>query len=127
MDRLRQLHDDFKDRVTFLFIYVTEATHPVSELGSLLAPPVPGTDSPETRRQRIAKGLKVFDLPFPCLVDEDGRVEAAYGGAPQRLVLVGADGLLAHDAGLGRDGLIGPWDLEQVEAHLRIALAGQLH
>jgi hypothetical protein len=99
---LRRLHDDFKGRVAFLFIEIVEPAHPESGLEPLAERPGPEASSPEVRRRRIAKGLEVEDVPFPCLVDEDGRAEVAYAAHPLRLVVVGTDGLILYNAGLGR-------------------------
>lgn len=127
MGRLRRLHEEFKDQAAFLLIYVSEAPHPLPELGPL-AVGGPDTDTSEVRRKRIGKGLEVFDLPFPCLLDEDGRVEAAYHAFPQRLVIVGSDGQVVLDVGRGSDGLVNAWDMRQIEERLRAALSrGSLH
>ena len=149
MGRLRELHEEFKDRATFLFVYITEAPHALPELGDLAVGRGPDADSAETRRRRIARGLEVFNLPFPCLVDEDGRAEVAYRAYPHRLVVVGTDGLIAYNhvgpavqlivptdgavptsgpiADISRPTPSGPvpptrtssWDLKEVEAVLR--------
>ena len=149
---MRELYDEFKDRAAFLFVYVTEPGHIIPELGPLAVSSGPDADSPEVRRRRIARGLEVFDLPFACLVDEDGKAEAAYAAYPQRLVVVGTDGRIAYNAGpaellhglavavgptgaliplgladSGSPGTMSPWDLKAVEARLRYDLAGSLH
>jgi len=147
---LRRLHDQFKDRVAFLFVEITERAPPGHELEPRAERlRLPEANSPEDRRRRIARRLEVFDLPFPCLVDEEGRAEAAYAAHPLRLVVVGTDGLIVYNAGLGRL-LFGPavvvsptsdlvphalgsdaapsgsmtnWDLNTIEERLRADLA----
>ncbi|HKB35898.1 MAG TPA: hypothetical protein VKD72_05555 [Gemmataceae bacterium] len=96
LGRLRELYEQFKGRATFLFVYITEAPHALPGLGDLAVGRGPDHSSPKTRRRRIARGLEIFDLPFLCLLDEEGRAEAAYGAFPQRLVVVGTDGRIAY-------------------------------
>jgi len=56
---------------------------------------------------------------------EDERVEKLYDAWPRRLVIVGVDGRVAFDAG---HGLTQPWDLVEIDRHLRATLAtGDLH
>jgi hypothetical protein len=77
--------------------------------------------TPQERLRFIHKGLEVFRIPFPCLLDEDGEVERAYEAFPQRLMIVGVDGRVVFDAGWGSKGGPSDWDLEEVERHLRAA------
>ncbi len=104
--RLVELHKTYKDRAQFYFIYIAEAAHHL---------PFP---SPEGGRLgRIAKGLEVFHIPFPCLVaTQDSEVEKDYDPWPARLMLVDREGYIAFDAGRG---VRQPWDLEAFEARLR--------
>src|SRR5262245_21449813 len=83
LGRLRGLYDDFKGRVAFLLVEITQPPHSGPEQRSLAGDLGPEAGSPEARRQRIAEGLEEEDLPFPCLIDEDGRAEAAYAAYPQ--------------------------------------------
>ena len=63
-------------------------------------------------------------------VADHGRINEALGGEsayqafPQRLVIVGTDGLIDFDGGWGSKGGPSDWDLEEVEKHLRAALPG---
>jgi hypothetical protein len=148
LETLRPLYDQFKGRVAFLFVEVPVPPQAGTEQESLAAP---GSEdgSLAARRERLAAALAVEPLPFPCLVDEDGRVEAAYAAYPLRLVVVGTGGLILYNAGLGRH-VYGPaitvsptgdlvpfgldsssvpadsmacWDLKTIEEQLRTDLA----
>jgi hypothetical protein len=122
---LIRLHETYKDRAAFLFIAITDAGHPDPEMAAVLAgEPHPEKDTPEARVRLIRKGLEHYKVPFPCLLDEDRKVESAYEAFPQRLVIVGADGLVVFDGGWGSKGGPSNWDLEEVEEHLRSALPG---
>ena len=97
--------DRFRDRVSFLVVYIHEA-HP--EDGWVL---------PENRRSGVAIHNPVSDgerravaatcaarleLRMPMVVDHvDNAVGSAYGGWPDRLYLVRRDGRIAYQGGDG--------------------------
>jgi hypothetical protein len=57
-------------------------------------------------------------LPFPCLVDtSDHAVEKAFGGFPERFVIVDNRGRIALDAGVGI--MRSHWNYERIEACLK--------
>jgi hypothetical protein len=101
--RLNKLYQAYKDRVEFLFIYITEAPHKV------LPPPTEG------EKNHIPRGLRYFKVSFPCLLGNKG-VEEAYAPFPSRLVIVDRAGRIALDAGL-----IIPrgWELDRIESCLQ--------
>ncbi len=108
--------DRFRDRVSFLVVYIHEA-HP--EDGWVL---------PENRRSGVAIHNPVSDgerravaatcaarleLRMPMVVDHvDNAVGSAYGGWPDRLYLVRRDGRIAYQGGDGPFGFK-PAELEE--------------
>lgn len=112
LGRLAELSEAYRGRARFYLVYIAEAGHRL---------PFP---SPEGGRLgRVRKGLEFFRVPFPCLLaPPDSQAEKDYDPWPTRLVLVGADGLVALDAGRGVRRP--PWDLAGFEARLR-TLAGE--
>ena len=123
MGELERLWERYGDRVAFFIVYIREA-HP--EDGWVLA---------ENRREAIA-------LTDPTTIDEragaaeacvlrlrtripvvldgvDDEVALAYGGWPDRLFLVAADGRVAFQGGRGPDG----FRPEELEAAIEAELA----
>lgn len=107
---VERLHQDYKDRASFLLVYIREA-HP----GSVL--PVAKGGGPEDRRKiEQTSDLKargehaticqaMLGFTFPAVVDRpDDAVNAAYAGWPIRLVIVGADGRVAYPGAPGPGG-----------------------
>jgi hypothetical protein len=111
LDDLRQLHEKYKDRAEFLFVYVQEAPHPFPErLRNVTADPNAPMDAPENRLARVRAGLEHFGLAFPCVLDtEDGQALKAYGAYPQRIVLIDKTGRIAQDVGHGLPGGLRLW------------------
>jgi hypothetical protein len=118
LDRLRQLYQAYHGEVAFVLVYIREGPHeqPAEVQNAYLKAGLL-EETTSSRCQRIEVGLEALELPFPCLVDEeDGAVEALYHAFPERLVVVGRDGHIVHDAGRGiaLDGQ-GGWDYEAIE------------
>jgi Iodothyronine deiodinase len=105
--RLNKLHQTFKNRAEFLFVYVKEASHLVS--------PLPKGPPEEPLAERISRGLRHFHIAFPCLLGTK-TIEALYTPFPERLLIIDRTGRIALDAGLG---VPGGWDLERVESWLK--------
>ena len=113
---LDKLHQRYKDRATFVMVYVREA-HPVDgwrmesndRVGVTLA-------QPTTYDERVAVARtcgRQLDLGFPMLVDTiDDRVGAEYSGMPGRFYLIDRDGKVAFKNGRGPFGFK-PAELEQ--------------
>lgn len=101
MGTLEELHERYRDRVSFLLVYVKEA-HPADgwvleenvEAGiSVLDPSTPG--------ERAACAARV-ETSIPAALDGlDNAVASVYGGWPDRLYLVGADGRIEYQGGEG--------------------------
>ena len=99
MGTLDALADRYRDRVSFLAVYIREA-HP--EEGWILPEnrrsgvAVDEPQSDETRREVAASCATAM------VVDAvDNAVASAYGGWPDRLYLVGRDGRIAYRGGEG--------------------------
>ena len=123
MRRLTDLQQRYRADTAFLFISIRDAGHPDPDTSPPVGEPRPGESAAETRRRQVREGAEYLNLPFPTLLDEDGQAERAYDASPKRLVVVGADGRIAYDGGRGTGGGPSPWDLAEVERHLRAALA----
>ena len=102
---IEKLYRRYKDRATFLMVYVREA-HPTDgwqmesndRVGVSSAQPDlrgAGRGRPDLRRARL-------DLGFPMLVDTiDDAVGARYSGMPGRLYLIDRKGKVAYKSGPG--------------------------
>ncbi len=102
---IEKLHAMYKDRATFVMVYVREA-HPTDgwsmdsndRVGVALA-------QPKTYDERVAVAQTCGErlgLGFPMLVDSiDDSVGARYSGMPSRLYLIDAEGKVAYKSGRG--------------------------
>jgi hypothetical protein len=86
----------------------------------------PGQGGPE-RARRVRQALQAHGMTIPAVLDTEGTREAerAYDAFPKRLVVVGADGRVALDAGHGLEGPRG-WDLAAVESWLKAQCPGSV-
>jgi hypothetical protein len=110
---LERLHQKFKDRAAFLFVYGAEPGHDIPELKSVFAGVDPG---PSGRGERARLGRKALGMTMPTVLDSDDfATTLAYEAAPRRLVCVDKEGHIAFDAGRG---VPGEWDLVAVERYL---------
>ena len=123
MRRLVELQQRYRADAAFLFVVIRDAGHPDPATSPPVGEPRPGESAAETRRRQTREGAEYLNLPFPVLLDADGAAEKAYDPFPKRLVVVGADGRIVYDGGRGTAGGPSPWDLAEVERHLRAALA----
>jgi hypothetical protein len=113
---LEKLYRRYKDRATFVMVYVREA-HPTDgwrmesndRVGAITAQPTSYTE-----RVAVAQKCgKVLDLGFPMLVDTiDDAVGARFSGMPGRLYLIDREGKVAFKSGRGPY-LFKPAELEQ--------------
>ena len=103
---IEKLYSKYKDRATFVMIYVREA-HPSDgwrmesndRVGAITAQP----KSYEERADVAQKCGKLFKIGFPMLVDTiDDTVGARYSGMPGRLYLIDRDGKVAFKSGADR-------------------------
>ena len=102
---MEDLYRRYRDYVAFFVVYVQEA-HPtdgwqtdsnVAE-GILFRQP-----QSYAEREAVATTCSLdLHLPLPVLVEEmDNAIDEAYGAAPERLYLIGADGRVAYHGGAG--------------------------
>ena len=122
MGRLVKLRDAYAGRVEFLFVYVSEAPHDSTPLKDASCPMPPEGEGAEghLRRVRWYEGESGKGLTW-LLDGGDEAVEEAYSAWPRRLVVVGVDGRVAYDAGIG---LFGNWDMDEVRRQLEAVLNG---
>lgn len=113
---VEKLYQMYKDRATFVMIYVREA-HPTDGWHSDSNDRVGiSVAQPRTYAERVSIaqtcGAKL-NLGFPMLVDAiDDTVGARYSGMPSRLYLIDRDGKVAYKSGRGPFGFK-PAELEQ--------------
>ena len=114
------MYKTYKDRAEFLLVYIREA-HPDSVLftnvdGKELLQKVLQTDSLFDRNATAQTCSASLKLSIPTVVDkEDNKVNAAYAGWPDRLVVVGVDGKVAYYGSKGPSG----FKPQEVEAWLK--------
>jgi hypothetical protein len=121
VDEVVELYDKFGDRAAFYIVAISDAGHPLPEMALPDAARV--LLAANDRDQRVAyarKGRELYEIPFPCLLDEYGEAERAYDAFPQRLLIIGIDGNIAFDAGWGADGGPSAWDFEKMERTLSL-------
>ncbi len=115
MPAIEALYERFRDEVAFIVIYIREA-HPEDgwvvidnrEENILVLDP---TTDAERRRVVESCALRLA-VRIPVVIDEiDDGVAAAYGAWPDRLYLVGRDGRIAFQGGMGPFGFL-PEELE---------------
>lgn len=103
-----------------MLIYIREA-HPDSILTTLqngqeVLTKIAQTSSLEKRSEVAQQCTAVLKLTVPTVVDrEDNKVNHAYAGWPDRLVIVGADGAIAYMGGPGPQG----FKVQEVERWLK--------
>jgi hypothetical protein len=113
---IEKLYRNFKDRATFVMVYVREA-HPTDgwrmesndRVGAVTAQPKTYLE----RADVAQKCGRLFNIGFPMLVDTiDDTVGARYSGMPGRLYLIDKSGKVAFKSGRGPY-LFKPAELEQ--------------
>lgn len=105
---LRDLYEEYSDRVQFLMIYISEA-HPTD--GWYMGKhDIRSHRSIEERRKVAGECELALRYGIPTLVDEMGdAVNAAWAAHPDRMYLVGVDGRVAYAGGRG------PWGFKPSE------------
>ena len=132
--RLKELHQQYRDEVEFIVVYVKEA-HPTdkwwlgrSRTERLLHqwsgnPARLDVADPVTleQRRKVAASCQanLFDGVVPLYVDAmDDAVSARYAGKPTRIYLIGKDGRVLYNPGIGPFGF-SPDELEKAIAAYR--------
>ena len=115
MPALNKLYDQYRDRVEFLVVYITEA-HPsdVWQMPSNLRDKVVFA-SPRDEEERSAVAgtcVRKLGIEIPAVLDEFGNsTEAAYTAWPDRLYLIDASGRVVFKSKPGPFGF-NPDDLQ---------------
>lgn len=113
--RLQQVYERYKDEVQFYWIYVREA-HPSDGLR-----PARHVDIAQPRtfgeRAKIAGTCAAeIKLTIPMLVDDmEDTVARAYNALPDRLFILGSDGMVAYRGNRGPRG----FDVGELEQALK--------
>jgi hypothetical protein len=113
---LSALYQRFADVVSFFVVYIREA-HPedgwVLESNRDDAILVADPQTTAARGEVAVACSTRFELDLPVLIDGvDDEVGRRYGGWPDRLYLIGADGRIAYQGGEGPSG----FRVEELEA-----------
>jgi hypothetical protein len=115
--RLKEIHEKYRDAVEFIVVYVKEA-HPTDKwwLGRSRTqtvlhefsgnPARLDVKDPVTleQRRKVAASCQanLFDGVVPLYVDTmDDRVSAQYAAKPTRIYLIGEDGKVIYNPGIG--------------------------
>jgi hypothetical protein len=103
--RLERLHQKYKDRAHFYFVYINEA-HPkyivsLSENGVTKKMKFPTTDSPAERKRRASLFARTGSLTMPVMTCRDeAALEKDYAPWPTRFMVIDPKGYIAFNAGL---------------------------
>jgi hypothetical protein len=102
---MEEIYHRFRDRMAFFVVYVQEA-HPTDgwQVDSNMQEGVLYRQHQTFDERAAVANACSLDLriPLPILVEEmDNAVDEAYGAAPERLYVIGADGRVAYQGGAG--------------------------
>lgn len=102
---MEEIYHRFRDQVAFFVVYVQEA-HPTDgwQVDSNVQEGVLYRQHQTfDAREAVAKACSLdLHIPIPVLIEDmDNVVDEAYGAAPERLYLIGADGRVAYQGGAG--------------------------
>ena len=121
-----EIHNRFKDRAEFFLVYVQEP-HPSDgwQTESNVAEGVLYHQHQSYHeREEVAQTCSLnLHIPLPMLVEDmDNTVDEAYGAAPERLYLIGADGKVAYHGGAGPHFFdLDEWE-QAIEACVKVAV-----
>jgi hypothetical protein len=102
---MEEIYHRFRDRVAFFVVYVQEA-HPTDgwQVDSNVQEGVLYRQHQTfDEREAVANACSLdLRMPLPILIEEmDNGIDEAYGAAPERLYVIGADGRVAYQGGAG--------------------------
>src|SRR5262249_27625753 len=116
--RLEQLYQAFKNRAEFLCVQIRKAERDEEPMASAYCRR--RLDGLEDRREWAREAMAMLRFTVPGVIDtEEGQVERAYGAYPLRLLVVGQDGRIVMDAGIG---IPNGWDYAELERWLQAYL-----
>src|SRR5918996_531280 len=103
--RMEAIYHRFRTQVAFFVVYVQEA-HPTDgrQVDSNVQEGILYRQHQTfDEREAVAQACSLdLYLPLPILVEEiDNVIDEAYGAAPERLYVIGADGRVAYQGGAG--------------------------
>ncbi|MBI3724651.1 hypothetical protein HY251_11945 [bacterium] len=119
MGDLHRIYDGYKDRASFLTIYISEA-HPDDEWQvkanreEKIVFAQPKTEDERKAAARVLVDQLEYRVPL-ALDAMDGRAEKAFAGWPERIYVIGSDGKIAYKGGMG------PFDFDPEEAEQALA------
>jgi len=102
---MEEIYHRFGDQVAFFVVYVQEA-HPTDgwQVDSNVQKGILYRQHQSfDEREAVAHACSMdLHIPLPILVEEiDNVIDEAYGAAPERLYVIGADGRVAYQGGAG--------------------------
>lgn len=102
---MEEIYHRFCEQVAFFVIYIQEA-HPTDgwQVDSNVQEGVLYRQHQTfEEREEVAQACSLdLHMPMPVLIEDiDNAIDEAYGAAPERLYLVGADGQVAYHGGAG--------------------------
>ena len=102
---MEEIYHRFGDQVAFFVVYVQEA-HPTDgwQVDSNVQEGILYRQHQTfDEREAVAQACSLdLHIPLPILVEEiDNAIDEAYGAAPERLYVIGADGRVAYQGGAG--------------------------
>jgi len=102
---MTEIYKKYRDRIAFLVIYVQEAhaTDGWQTESNITDGVLFRQHQSFDEREDVALACSLdLHLPLPVLIEEmDNIIDEAYGAAPERLYLIGADGRVAYQGGAG--------------------------
>lgn len=122
---MAEIYNRFRDRVEFFVVYVQEA-HPTDgwQTESNVAEGILFRQHQNfEEREQVANTCSLdLRIPLPILIEEmDNAIDEAYGAAPERLYLIGANGRVAYQGGPGPQFFdLGEWE-QAIEVCLKNA------
>ena len=120
---MTQIYQQYKGQVEFFVVYVQEA-HPTDgwQTDSNIQEGVLFRQHQSyEEREGVAQSCSIdLNIGLPMLIEEmDNAIDEAYGAAPERLYLIGADGRVAYHGGAGPHF----FDLDEWEAAIGACVA----
>ena len=102
---MAEIYNRFRDHVEFFVVYVQEA-HPTDgwQTESNVAEGILFRQHQSfEEREEVANSCSLnLHIPLPILIEEiNNAIDEAYGAAPERLYLIGADGKVTYQGGAG--------------------------
>ena len=119
---MNEIYRRFEGQVEFFVVYVQEA-HPTDGWqtdSNIEAEVLFRQHQSYDERQEVAAACSLdLHIEVPVLVEDmDNNIDEAYGAAPERLYLIGADGKVAYHGGAGPHF----FDLDEFEEALQVCV-----